>query len=431
MNEQMIRKKNMKIYPLYQMLSWDLLFYYAIIFLFLTQVKGFTASEVLIADSFYGIFRILFQIICINIVDSLGKQKSLLLGNILVTISIILMIIGQNFLFLIFAFFIQAIGYNFKGICEPTILSDSIPKSSFSSNIYSKIYGKGTSFYYIFDAISSVATGFLYVINPYIPMIMCFVCCLASTIISLAFENPIILENNTQNIKNPGFIDYYKDMLITFKQIMKSNRLKSLLIFSLCFWAFYSVFGTLRSSILVDLYVPEQYFGIIIAGCQILSSISSQKYNWFHKKFKNRALSWISLSSVSSFIFTGLIVICNIKYILSIVTVLLTIILFGIIKGPYFTLLQTYFNSFSNPNVNAKIFAVKSLLENIGRVIMGLFTSFLLSITTTSYALVIIGCMFFIIFVFLLESMKTKVGLNPEEYSEEDLIFSNESSTLQ
>ncbi len=425
MNEQMIRKNNMKIYPLYQMLSWDLLFYYAIVFLFLTQVKDFTASEVLIADSFYGIFRILFQIICINIVDLLGKQKSLLLGNILVTISIILMIIGQNFLFLIFAFLIQAIGYNFKGICEPTILSDSIPKSSFSSNIYSKIYGKGTSFYYIFDAISSIATGFLYVVNPYIPMIMCFICCLASTIISLAFENPINLENNTQNTKSPGFIDHYKDMLITFKQIMKSNRLKSLLIFSLCFWAFYSVFGTLRSSILVDLYVPEQYFGIIVAGCQILSSISSQKYNWFHKKFKNRALSWISLSLVSSFIITGLIVICNIKYILSIVTVLLTIILFGITIGPYFTLLQTYFNSFSNSNVNAKIFAVKSLLENIGRVIMGLFTSFLLSITTTSYALVIIGCMFFIIFVFLLESMKTKLGLNPEEYSEEDLVFSD------
>ena len=33
------RKKNVRIFPIYKMLSWDLLFYFPIIFLFLTQVK--------------------------------------------------------------------------------------------------------------------------------------------------------------------------------------------------------------------------------------------------------------------------------------------------------------------------------------------------------------------------------------------------------
>lgn len=427
MNEQMIRKNNMKIYPAFQMFSWDLLFYYAIIFLFLTQVKGFTASQILIADSFYAIFRIAFQIISISLIDSMGKQKSILLGNALVTISILLIILGNDLLFLIFAFFIQAIGYNLKGPCEPTILSDSIPKSSFASTIYAKIYGKGTSYYYIFDAISSISTGFLYVINPYIPLILCFICCLISTILSLTFEDPAHIEttNNDDN-KKSNFIENYKDMLITFKQIIKSNRLKLLLIYSLCFWAFFSVFGTLKSSILVDLNVPEQYFGIIAAVCQIFSAISSKNYQWFHKKLKNRALTWFSLSLSSSFIIAGLVVICDINYILSITIVLLTRLFFGIIKGPYFTLMQKYLNSFSNSNVNTKIYAIKSTLENAGRVLMSLFASFLLGITNTSYAFVIIGSIFFIIFIFLLDSMKNKVGLRPEEYSEEDLIFSNE-----
>lgn len=398
MNEQMIRKNNMKIYPIYQMFSWDLLFYYAIIFLFLTQVKNFSASNVLIVDFFYAIFRIIFQFFCINIVDLIGKQKSLLVGNILATISVLFLILGNSFWFIIFAFLIQAIGFNLKGLCEPTILSDSIPKSSFSSNIYSKIYGKGSSYYFIFDAISSVATGFLYVLNPYIPLIMCFACCLASTIISLRFENPTT--HNKEKTKKSDLVTYYKDTLIVFKQIVKSNRLKSLLIFSLFYWAFFSVFGTLRSSILVDLSIPEQYFGIIVAASQIISSIASQKYDWFHKKFKNRVLTWISIPLVVSLILTGLIVICNINYILSIITVLLTIILFGIIKGPYFTLLQRYFNSFSNPNVNAKIFAVKSMAENLGRVVLSLFASFLLNITTTSYVFVIIRLYLFYPFCF-------------------------------
>lgn len=425
MNEQMIRKNNMRIFPMYKMFSWDLLFHYATIFLFLTQIKGLSASEVLFADSFYAIFRVVFQIFCVNVVDSIGKQKSLLLGNLLVTTSILLLILGNGLSFLIFLYLIEAIGYNLKGLCEPTILSDSIPKSSSSARIYSKINGKGSSLYYVFDAISAATTGFLYVINPYIPLILCFICCLISTILSLTFTEPISNSKVGEN-KSIGFIAYYKDTFITFKQILKSNRLKSLLIFSSLFFGMLRVFGTLRSSILVDIKVPEQYFGIILAGQQIIASISSGKQQWFHKKLKNRALTWFSLSLCIGFILTGLLVICNISFVVSIAIVLILIAVYSIIKGPYFTLNERYFNSFSNPEVNAKIFAIKQLLESIGRFALSLFASYLLSVTTTSYAFIIIGAISFVIFIFLLNYMKSKVGLRPEEYPKEDLIFSTE-----
>ncbi len=424
MDEQMIKKNNMKLYPIYKMFAWDLLFYYAIIFLFQTQVKGLSPALVLLGDSFYAIFRVAFQIFCINIVDSFGKQKALLLGNILVSTSILILLLGNSFFTLIILVnIIQAIGFNFKASCEPAILSDSIPQSSSSSKLYSKIEGKGNSFYYIFDAISSASTGFLYVVNPYIPIIICFIFCLVSTIISLAFNEPIDDLKNKQKQKSVGFISYYKDILKTFKQIIRSSRLKALLIFSLCFWAILSVFTTLRSSILVDIGVPEQYFGIIVACYQVIASISSRKQQWFHNRFRNRALTFFAFVISLSFIFTGLLVVCNISYTVSLSIVLLTITLIGIIKGPYLTLIQKYFNSFSNHEVNTKIFAVKSLLENLGRLALSLFASFLLSITTTAYTYIIIGFMFFIIFIFLLNYMKTRVGLRPDKYPKEDLIF--------
>ena len=141
MNEQMIRKNNMRIYPIYKMFAWDLLFYYAITFLFQTQVKGLSPSVILLGDSFYAIFRTVFQIFCIKIVDSLGKQKSLLLGNILVSISILILILGNGFFCLIILLnVIQSIGYNLKALCEPTILSDSIPKSSSSPRPRKRIW---------------------------------------------------------------------------------------------------------------------------------------------------------------------------------------------------------------------------------------------------------------------------------------------------
>ena len=48
------KKNNIKLYPIYRVFSWDLLFYYAIIYLFLTIEKGISAAEVLQFDAFYS-----------------------------------------------------------------------------------------------------------------------------------------------------------------------------------------------------------------------------------------------------------------------------------------------------------------------------------------------------------------------------------------
>ena len=48
-----IRRKNAKLYPIYKMFSWDLLFFYSIEFLFYTITKKVTASEILIINGFY------------------------------------------------------------------------------------------------------------------------------------------------------------------------------------------------------------------------------------------------------------------------------------------------------------------------------------------------------------------------------------------
>ena len=84
MEESVGLEKNLKLYPIYKMFSWDLLFYYAIIFLFLLKAKGLSASEIFFADAFYPIFKLLFQFRCIRISDYLGKRKAILIGNIFV-----------------------------------------------------------------------------------------------------------------------------------------------------------------------------------------------------------------------------------------------------------------------------------------------------------------------------------------------------------
>ena len=66
------RRINAKLYPIYKMFSWDLLFFYSIEFLFYTITKKVTASEILVINGFYLLFRILGQIPAVAITDCIN-----------------------------------------------------------------------------------------------------------------------------------------------------------------------------------------------------------------------------------------------------------------------------------------------------------------------------------------------------------------------
>ena len=97
------RKQNMKIYPLYRAISFDLIFYYAIEFLFLTQVKNISGSDIVLGGAFYAIFMILLQIPVSVLVDKIGTKKCTIAANIFNSIFVILIISCENLGTLIFA----------------------------------------------------------------------------------------------------------------------------------------------------------------------------------------------------------------------------------------------------------------------------------------------------------------------------------------
>ena len=169
--EQIIKAKkyNAKIYPIYKMFAWDLLFYYSIIFLFLTQTKGFTASNVLFIDSFYPLFKLLLQIPCVNIVETLGKRKSLILGNILIAACILVVILAKNIPTMIFSNFLMAFGYATKSLCESSLLSDCVIDKEHPRTVFSNIDGKGSAYWYYFS-VSYFLLNVMRVISGVAPM---------------------------------------------------------------------------------------------------------------------------------------------------------------------------------------------------------------------------------------------------------------------
>ena len=133
------RKKNVKIFPIYKTVSWDLLFYFPIIFLFLTQVKGLSPSQVLLSDTVYTLSNTFWQIPITRIVDKIGKKNCLIIGNIIYSLSILSIIFMQSFYELLIIQFMYALGYSIKQICETNILYDSLPVGKRRGKVFSVI----------------------------------------------------------------------------------------------------------------------------------------------------------------------------------------------------------------------------------------------------------------------------------------------------
>ena len=56
------RKRNLKLYPKYLMFGFDLLFFYGIRVMYLTEVKGISDSQILLSAKVYALSMIIIQI---------------------------------------------------------------------------------------------------------------------------------------------------------------------------------------------------------------------------------------------------------------------------------------------------------------------------------------------------------------------------------
>ena len=125
-NEEIEKKNiNVKLFPFYKMISWDLLFFYAIIFIYLVQVKNIPAPRVILSEALYNVAIMIFIIPSGKIVDKIGKKNSVIIANICVCLSVVVLLIMKNFYHLVLAYTIMAFEYSIKAIAENIILYDS------------------------------------------------------------------------------------------------------------------------------------------------------------------------------------------------------------------------------------------------------------------------------------------------------------------
>lgn len=91
-----------------------------------------------------------------------------------------------------------------------------------------------------------------------------------------------------------------------FSFMLHSKRLKALLLFMSLFVGTLMMISTYEKSLLKELNVNAQYFGIIFAILTIVQCFSVQYQDKIHNHFKNKTLTFLSIPIFVSFIMIGL-----------------------------------------------------------------------------------------------------------------------------
>lgn len=418
---QKMRKTNMKIFPTYKKLAWDYLFFYTIDFLFLTQIKGISPADVVLKGTFNAFFSIILQIPANVIVEFLGRKNSIILGNILNCFYMVVFMLSRNLLDLVFAELISSVAFSIKNIAEPSLLNESIPPSKYKSQIYSKISAKGATGYYLLDTMGKMVAGFLFQINGYLPIICSFAILVFVTILSIGFIEPVQKKKvNTNEVLGKKQLTEVKE---GFAYILKTERLKALILCSGLIVALLSILTNYYLSLFEELELLASIIGIISAISTFCMSFASKTQNLFHERLRNKALITLAMSLSVSSIIGG---ICGLKakqYIILVIIIIFMHLIYGFVNGMYYTIKDRYLRNFADEKIDTKIFAADNLFCSIAKVLAGLGASFLLNQTTTANCMIITGIIFTIIYILMAKYMKTRVGLKPEQYSKEETKY--------
>lgn len=411
--------KNVKLFPIYKLFAYDLMFYYAIQMLFLHNIKGISIPQILLLSSLYSAFQMIFQIPVTLVVDKIGYKKCIVTGNIFCTTAILTYMIAPSFHIVMLGDFQIALGFALKSVSESPFLFTVMKKEKIE-NDSAKVEAKGSALYFYVEAFASILSGYLYAVNPYIPIVLCTLAMLTATILSFKFDDSTVAKNKADELSRS---EYFSDMKRGFKFIFKSERLKALLVFACIFAGVVSVAGNFSKAFLTDIDISSVTFGIVTSLLSIISAIGSSYQDKFHNKRKKKTLSYLSMIYTGVFLFVGIPHLIGFNKEILLTIGFIVFALQNFFKGSYRVIMKKYLNNFTSSSIRPKIMSVYYLFEMTGTFILLFIASKFLEFASIGISYIIFGVIFLLMLLLALDYMKPRLGLKPEEYNEKDINY--------
>lgn len=288
--------RSISIYPLFYGLTADLIFWIAINTLFLTTVKHLSASQINSIEAISTVVGIFFQLILVKIVRRIGNLNSVKLGVVLLFLSVLLNIVSKNYIGFLLAEIFYVIGFVFKHMDNVILIKDL--KYLNRSDEYINYQTKGSTIYSLITLLISAISGFMFNINPYIPVIICLIVCFINIILTnFIYEVPV----NDKNIDNKEY------------KINKKYFSKKIIMMILLYGLFYAMInsGQKNSKLFIqfdlqnlfDLDKVAIYMGAFIFISRVTRLLSNLLFLKIYNKYKSKMIFMLEFGLASAFIF--------------------------------------------------------------------------------------------------------------------------------
>lgn len=99
------------------------------------------------------------------------------------------------------------------------------------------------------------------------------------------------------------------------------------------------------------------------------------------------------------------------------------LVLLAALNSIYQILAKKYFNNFTNAKILPSIYSIKSISDNLFRIITTLIGTLLLSFVNVEIAILITGILLVISAIIVNAYSNNKLGLEPEKYTQKDIYI--------
>lgn len=430
--------RNIKMYPSFLALVWDVLFVMTITTLYFTQVKGLTYSECMMFET---ILTFSACVLCIPVAKLFSKVtpiKALRVGLFGYAAFLILCIVGTNKFVILSAPVFLAFGYSVLSVKGSPLLTDSLQVVK-RTREYGKIYGKGLSIFYCMEAFGAVAISFVYDLcpNKSLAFYISLACVGLAFVYSFMFKEPSKFQQ--QNVE----IDASEEATSTktkkrkrggYLKLLASVFVVSILIYSFVFRGVVSIdtgaFKIYLQQLTGKGIVPLWAFGFFYGAMKLCVALSNRFQFKYNLKFGVRSLIIFNVLLVATLLINGILFVVAPFNVVTIIVIVVSSCIMCSLRTPNFIFINNYMQVCMPPKNLEKLYAMGAVVQYFGYAVFSAIFSGLLGAFNDNYGksmlvyvaialpLVIFSTIFFL--RVLTKKYAQKFTIIKPEYTEDD-----------
>ena len=372
--------KNVNLIKWYIGLTYDFLFFLVVQVFFLNQVKHIEIADILLLESIFAILRLIIQVPLMKFAKIYGNVFCFRLAPIITFVSLLCYLWSPSFAFLIIASLLKAIGWGLKNISSSPLLYNEL-KSIGKEGEYGKHQGEAQSNFTLINILASIISGFLFEINPYIPIIICLVIHFITIIISFIVV-PIQekLELSIEKIS----------MIKNIKMVITDNFFLTLFLFMMITWGLLGFLDTVNVDYLNSIGLSVGVCTIILSLAQITSYIFARFQYVTDRLFHGKAMYILVLCITVPFVLVGLFYVFDLPFIILCISAILAILMESLTGSQFRIYALDYINRYSDPSLSTEAVGVYYLFEALGRFIITFIAGIVLKCGNIGFSYIIL-----------------------------------------